>query len=152
MDKKDYFWKMKEYYPEGYGYGQFSFSHIVMIGIAFVFSFGMSYFYRTGDPETDQIMRMTVALSLMLLDAWKFGLILMGNGEVRRYLPLELCSIGGLFIVHNYIPGLSMGAQELFKMTPYVVTILVLVIVSTRKKRENLPPASLGLSYFREDR
>ena len=45
-----------------------------------------------------------------------------------------------------------MGAQEIFKMAPYVVTILVLIIVSTRKKRENLPPASLGLSYFREDR
>lgn len=37
-------------------------------------------------------------------------------------------------------------------MTPYVVTIIVLVAVSMRRKRENLPPASLGLSYFREDR
>ena len=42
--------------------------------------------------------------------------------------------------------------QELFKMLPYVVTIIVLIIVSARKKKENQPPASLGLSYFREER
>ncbi len=57
-----------------------------------------------------------------------------------------------LYIVYLFVPGLSLKAQELFKMLPYVVTILVLVIVSVRKKKENLPPASLGLSYFREDR
>ena len=37
-------------------------------------------------------------------------------------------------------------------MAPYVVTIIVLVISSIRNKRENQPPASLGLSYFREER
>ncbi len=30
--------------------------------------------------------------------------------------------------------------------------LLVLVISSVRKKRENQPPAFLGLSYFREER
>ena len=59
---------------------------------------------------------------------------------------------GGLYIVHLFTPGLSLKAQELFKMLPYVVTIIVLVFVSARKKKENQPPASLGLSYFREDR
>ena len=53
---------------------------------------------------------------------------------------------------HLFIPGLKMSTQELFKMLPYIVTIIVLVIVSVRKKREDQPPASLGLSYFREDR
>ena len=37
-------------------------------------------------------------------------------------------------------------------MLPYVVTIIVLISVSIRKKRENQPPAALGLSYFREER
>ena len=41
---------------------------------------------------------------------------------------------------------------ELFKMLPYLVTIAVLIITSLRKKRENQPPASLGLAYFREER
>ncbi len=59
---------------------------------------------------------------------------------------------GILFWLFFYIPGLTRSSQELFKMLPYVVTIIVLIIVSMRKKRENQPPESLGLPYFREDR
>ena len=33
-----------------------------------------------------------------------------------------------------------------------IITIIVLVITSMRSKRENQPPASLGLPYFREER
>ena len=42
--------------------------------------------------------------------------------------------------------------QNLYKMLPYIVTIIVLCVVSRKKKRENQAPGSLGLSYFREDR
>ncbi len=42
--------------------------------------------------------------------------------------------------------------QNLFKMLPYIVTIVVLVLVSFRRKRESQPPLGLGLPYFREDR
>ena len=35
---------------------------------------------------------------------------------------------------------------------PYLVTIVVLVITSLRKKREDQPPACLGIAYFRESR
>ena len=59
---------------------------------------------------------------------------------------------GGLYILYLYIPGLDRGAQEIFKALPYVVTIVVLVITSLRKKREYQPPQSLGLAYFREER
>ena len=41
---------------------------------------------------------------------------------------------------------------QLYKILPYVVTLVVLIIVSLRKKREDQPPASLGLSFFREER
>ena len=37
-------------------------------------------------------------------------------------------------------------------MLPYVVTLLVLIVVSLRRSKESQPPASLGLAYFREDR
>ena len=59
---------------------------------------------------------------------------------------------GLLFWVYLIIPGLGRRDIELFKMLPYLVTILVLVVISLRKKRENQPPASLGLPYFREER
>lgn len=82
-----------------------------------------------------------LAIALVIFAVWKPSMSILGS-----------ILFGGLFIIHNYIPNLSMGAQELFKMLPYVVTILVLLMVSMRKKRESQPPASLGLSYFREER
>ena len=59
---------------------------------------------------------------------------------------------GGLYILYLYIPGLTRNMQEIFKALPYLVTIIVLVITSLRKKREDQPPAALGLPYFRESR
>jgi len=41
---------------------------------------------------------------------------------------------------------------QLYKILPYVVTVIVLIISSLRNQKENQPPASLGLSYFREER
>ena len=60
---------------------------------------------------------------------------------------------GGLYILHIFIPtGTNMAIKEIYKMLPYLVTIVVLVAVSMRKRREDQPPASLGTSYFREER
>ena len=61
---------------------------------------------------------------------------------------------GGLYILYLYIPsGMNhMEYQELYKMIPYIVTMIVLVVTSMRRKREYQPPASLGLPYFREER
>lgn len=61
---------------------------------------------------------------------------------------------GGLYIVYLYLPsGIDhMEVKELYKMIPYIFTLLVLVVTSFRNKRENQPPAHLGLPYFREDR
>ena len=64
---------------------------------------------------------------------------------------------GVLFSCSSFIASIpwitvSMAAKPILKMLPYLFTILVLVISSVRNKRENQPPESLGLAYFREDR
>ncbi len=82
-----------------------------------------------------------LAIALVIFAVWKPNLSILGS-----FL------FGGLLVVHNYIPNLTMASQEIFKMTPYVVTIIVLIIVSMRRRRENMPPQNLGLSYFREER
>ena len=41
---------------------------------------------------------------------------------------------------------------QLYKILPYVVTVVVLIVSSMRNNKEKQPPASLGLAYFREDR
>lgn len=82
-----------------------------------------------------------LAIALVIFAIWRPNLSIVGS-----------ILFGGLLLAHLYVPNLSMGAQELFKMTPYLVTIIVLIIISMREKREYQPPQSLGLSYFREDR
>ena len=82
-----------------------------------------------------------LAIALVIFAIWKPNVSILGS-----FL------FGGLFIIHNYIPNLTISMQEIFKMTPYLATIIVLIIISMRRKREYQPPASLGLSYFREDR
>lgn len=59
---------------------------------------------------------------------------------------------GLLYVIPTYIPGISVTSKKIFEMLPYAVTIIVLVITSIRNKKENQPPASLGLAYFREER
>lgn len=61
---------------------------------------------------------------------------------------------GGLYILYLYIPtGMDhMEFQEIYKMIPYIVTMIVLVLTSMRNKRENQPPTALGTAYFREER
>ncbi len=60
---------------------------------------------------------------------------------------------GGLYILYLFIPtGMNLSVKELYKMLPYVVTLVVLIISSMKKKRENQPPQGLGVPYFREER
>ena len=82
-----------------------------------------------------------LAVALVILALWKPVNAIWGS-----FL------FGALYILYIYVPGLSRGQQELCKMLPYVVTIIVLIITSFRNKLENQPPAGLGQAYFRENR
>ena len=82
-----------------------------------------------------------MAIALVIFALWKPGMAIIGS-----FLFGALCN------ANNYITGLGTATQELFKLLPYVVTLIVLIITSMRKKREHQPPQSLGLSYFREER
>ena len=83
-----------------------------------------------------------LAIALVIFTIWRPNV-----GVLASFL------FGGLYIVHMYIPsGMNLAVKELYKMAPYVVTIIVLVLSSMRNRRENQPPASLGLPYFREER
>lgn len=82
-----------------------------------------------------------LAIALVIFAIWRPNLGILGS-----------ILFGGLYIVYLFIPGLALRTQELFKMLPYIVTIIVLIMVSVRKKKEDQGPAALGLSYFREER
>ena len=82
-----------------------------------------------------------LAIALVIFSLWKPDMAILGS-----FLFGALCN------ANNYIQGLGTATQELFKLLPYVVTLVVLIITSMRKKREHQPPQALGLAYFREER
>lgn len=82
-----------------------------------------------------------LAIALVIFAVWK-----------PRFAILGSVLFGGLFILPVQLSGLSASVTELIKMLPYAVTILILIVISIRKKKENQPPEALGLPYFREER
>ena len=83
-----------------------------------------------------------LAIALVIFTVWRPNV-----GVLASFL------FGGLYILHMYIPsGMNLAVKELYKMLPYVVTIIVLIISSLRNQRDKQPPQSLSLPYFREER
>ncbi len=82
-----------------------------------------------------------LSIALVIFSVWRPSLSILGS-----------ILFGFLYVIPTYIPDISVSIKKLFEMLPYVVTILVLIITSMRNKKENQPPAALGLPYFREER
>lgn len=87
-----------------------------------------------------------LAVALVIFTLWRPHISIIGS-----------MIFGALYLAGSRIPTLlnirlPMSATPLLQMLPYIVTIVVLIVTSVRKKRENQPPASLGLPYFREER
>lgn len=102
-------------------------------------------------------------LSLVYVPAWQEN-ITAGRGWIAVALVIFITwnpykailgayVFGGLDMLGLYLQKFDIKvSQYLLNMLPYVVTILVLVMTSIKKSKENKPPKSLGEPYFREDR
>ncbi len=87
-----------------------------------------------------------LAVALVIFTLWKPNISIIGS-----------ILFGMLYLAGSRIPTLlgiklDISATPLLQMLPYAVTIIVLIITSVGKKRENQPPAGLGVPYFREER
>ena len=78
------------------------------------------------------------------------ALVIFAVWSPRRALWCSLI-FGGLSCMRYYYP-ISFIPASIYDIVPYIVTAVVLVFFSLKHSRANQPPASLGLSYFREDR
>ena len=81
-----------------------------------------------------------LAVALVIFCLWKpsaaiWGSILFGCLQ-NLYLRLSI----------PFIPS------QIYKILPYIVTVVVLIFSSLRNNREKQPPAALGVPYFREER
>ena len=82
-----------------------------------------------------------LAIALVIFTLWKPDLSILGS-----FL------FGALYIAASVVTGITFSQMKLLKLLPYVVTVVVLIITSIKGSKENQPPASLGLNYFREER
>ena len=111
-------------------------------GLYYVLDYSQGIWATTGQMEALGWL----AVALVIFTTWKPL-----NAIWGAYL------FGMLYWLYMFLPdvlGIHVASYmtDLIQMVPYVVTILVLIVASFRKKKENQPPASLGLSYFREER
>ncbi len=102
-------------------------------------------------------------LSLVYVPAWQENVIA-GRGWIAVALVIFAAwnpykavigafLFGGLDIIGFRIQGTGFPVSLYFvDMLPYLATIVILVITSMKKSRENVPPKGLGVSYFREER
>ena len=82
-----------------------------------------------------------LSIALVIFTLWKPAFAILGS-----------IVFGALYILATSISGIRFEQIQLLNIIPFVVTILVLIVTSIVGNRETQPPASLGLSYFREDR
>lgn len=80
-----------------------------------------------------------IAVALVIFVTWSPARALWGS-----------LLFGALSVMRLYVP-LGIPAQ-IYSIFPYIATIIVLVAVSMRRRRESHPPESLGTAYFREER
>jgi len=111
-------------------------------GLYYVLDYNQGIWATTGQIEALGWL----AVALVIFTTWKPLNAIWGS-----YL------FGMLYWLYQFLPtllGISVPnyVTDLIQMFPYIVTIIVLVVTSLRKKREDQPPASLGLAYFREER
>ncbi len=81
-----------------------------------------------------------LSVALVIFTLWKPNLSVLGS-----------IIFAALYIAAYYIDGNS-TQKELLKLIPYVMTVVVLIATSIKGSKNNQAPASLGLSYFREER
>ena len=87
-----------------------------------------------------------LAIALVIFTVWKPNFAILGA------FLFGALSIAPYYLSLYDIVDINLRTKPFFDMMPYIVTVVVLIINSLRKKRESQPPEALGLSYFREDR
>ena len=110
---------------------------LIFLGMAAAFAGNLLSFFVT--PLTQPTLGW-LAVALVIFALWRPLRAIWGS-----------ILFGGLMIMYMRVTVFPIPT-EIYKILPYVVTLIVLVVLSIRQRRENQPPASLGNAYFREER
>lgn len=93
-----------------------------------------------------------IAVALVIFANWSPVLAILGTFVFGFFNTLRV-SGGSLAAAFPEIFGwLADIPTQLYQALPFIITAIVLIVTSVRKKRGSGLPAALGLNYFREER
>ncbi len=113
----------------------------ILIGSAIAGLGGLFYLmdYVSGSWENSSTIQAMgwLSIALVIFTLWRPDLSIIGS-----------IVFGALYIEATKLRTILYLLDDI----PYIITILVLILTSVFDSKENRPPASLGLPYFREER
>ena len=128
MRDRKYFWNQLNTVPDDVGYGHFSSGHFLLLGITVFLSLAVVFIYRSASLEARSFIRIVIAGTLFLSEIIKYSAIAITHGDLKNYLPLEICSIAGYLII----------ADSLQQGTTFISQMLLIAF---------LPGAIMALIY-----
>ena len=93
-----------------------------------------------------------IAIALVIFANWNTVLALAGTLVFGFFNTLQIYAGSLASAFPNGLGWLNAIPSHLFKALPFIITAIVLVVSSVRKKENSGQPAALGLNYFREER
>ena len=94
-----------------------------------------------------------IAVALVIFANWNSALAIAGTFVFGFFNTLEVSATSLANAFPSFLGWLAKVPPQLYEALPFIITAIVLVVVSIRNKRgKSGLPAALGVNYFREDR
>ncbi len=93
-----------------------------------------------------------IAVALVIFANWSPALSILGTLVFGFFNTLRVSGSSLAAAFPGALGWLAGVPTQLYQALPFIITAIVLVVSSVRKKKGSGQPASLGLNYFREER
>ena len=93
-----------------------------------------------------------IAVALVIFANWNPAYAIVGTVVFGFFNTLRVSGTSLAAAFPGVLGWLAKVPTQLYQALPFIITAIVLVVSSIRKKEGSGLPASLGLNYFREER
>jgi len=93
-----------------------------------------------------------IAVALVIFANWNPAMAIVGTFVFGFFNTLRVSGSSLAAAFPNTLGWLASVPTQLYQALPFVITAVVLVVSSVRKKESSSLPASLGVNYYREER
>ena len=93
-----------------------------------------------------------IAVALVIFANWSPVLAIAGTFVFGFFNTLQVSGGSLAMAFPEWLGWLTAVPAQLYKALPFMITAVVLIVMSVRKKKGSGLPAALGVNYFREER